>query len=198
MSNVLEMALEALEWADNFHNEGEPVQVRIAEAIAALKEVIKQQGENSAIDAIYAAWHGAGVDIAGGDWKRFVGMLPPLYAPTLTIPAERALKEATKNQGEPVAYIHKWKPHAAIIGKSLHFTDTSPHGDDVEIIPLYTSAPTIPEGMMLVPKEPVAVVKHNGLGFPCVDLLGKNGAQYFGLADDTLLYTSAAPKGYKP
>jgi len=28
------------------------------------------------IDAIYAAWHGAGVDIAGGDWARFVGMLP--------------------------------------------------------------------------------------------------------------------------
>lgn len=27
------------------------------------------------IEAIYAAWHGAGVDIAGGDWKRFVGML---------------------------------------------------------------------------------------------------------------------------
>jgi hypothetical protein len=28
------------------------------------------------IDAIYAAWHGAGVDIAGGNWARFVGMLP--------------------------------------------------------------------------------------------------------------------------
>lgn len=28
------------------------------------------------IEAIYAAWHGAGVDIAGGDWGRFVGMLP--------------------------------------------------------------------------------------------------------------------------
>lgn len=27
------------------------------------------------IEAIYAAWHGAGVDIAGGNWKRFVGML---------------------------------------------------------------------------------------------------------------------------
>ena len=29
-----------------------------------------------AIDAIYAAWHGAGVDVAGGDWQRFVSMLP--------------------------------------------------------------------------------------------------------------------------
>ena len=28
------------------------------------------------IEAIYAAWHGAGVDIAGGNWKSFVGMLP--------------------------------------------------------------------------------------------------------------------------
>jgi hypothetical protein len=28
------------------------------------------------IEAIYAAWHGAGVDIAGGNWDRFVGMLP--------------------------------------------------------------------------------------------------------------------------
>ena len=28
------------------------------------------------IDIIYAAWHGAGVDIAGGNWARFVGMLP--------------------------------------------------------------------------------------------------------------------------
>ena len=28
------------------------------------------------IEAIYAAWHGAGVDIAGGNWTHFVGMLP--------------------------------------------------------------------------------------------------------------------------
>lgn len=55
------------------------------------REAIKNQGENSAIDAIYAAWHGAGVDIAGGDWKRFVGMLPPLYTSTLTIPAGMVL-----------------------------------------------------------------------------------------------------------
>lgn len=31
------------------------------------------------IEAIYAAWHGAGVDIAGGNWTRFVGMLPTDY-----------------------------------------------------------------------------------------------------------------------
>jgi hypothetical protein len=38
------------------------------------------------IEAIYAAWHGAGVDIAGGNWARFVGMLPirsnQKYAPS--------------------------------------------------------------------------------------------------------------------
>ena len=28
------------------------------------------------VEIIYAAWHGAGVDIAGGNWARFVGMLP--------------------------------------------------------------------------------------------------------------------------
>ena len=27
-------------------------------------------------EAIYAAWHGAGDDISGGDWARFAGMLP--------------------------------------------------------------------------------------------------------------------------
>ncbi len=27
------------------------------------------------IDAIYAAWHGAGVDILGGNWNRFVELL---------------------------------------------------------------------------------------------------------------------------
>lgn len=80
MSNVLEMALEALE----YHRGQTRAIPRSDAAIAALKEAIKHQGENSAIDAIYAAWHGAGVDIAGGDWKRFVGMLPPLYTSTPT------------------------------------------------------------------------------------------------------------------
>ena len=47
---VMEMALEALEWADNFHNEGEPVQVRVAEAIAALKGAITQQEKDSRAD----------------------------------------------------------------------------------------------------------------------------------------------------
>ena len=28
------------------------------------------------MEAIYAAWHGSGVDVAGGNWERFVGMLP--------------------------------------------------------------------------------------------------------------------------
>lgn len=31
-----------------------------------------------AFEAIYAAWKGAGVDLGGGNWNRFVGMLPVL------------------------------------------------------------------------------------------------------------------------
>jgi hypothetical protein len=36
----------------------------------------KQVGRDEVMEAIYPAWHGAGVDIAGGDWNRFVSMLP--------------------------------------------------------------------------------------------------------------------------
>ena len=39
----------------------------------------EKDAEPVALDAIYAAWHGAGIDILGGDWTRFVGMLSPLY-----------------------------------------------------------------------------------------------------------------------
>ena len=39
----------------------------------------QKDAEPVALDAIYAAWHGAGIDILGGDWTPFVGMLPPLY-----------------------------------------------------------------------------------------------------------------------
>ena len=40
---VMEMALEALEWADNFHNEGEPVQVRVAEAMLSAAPKYKEE-----------------------------------------------------------------------------------------------------------------------------------------------------------
>lgn len=29
------------------------------------------------VEAIWAAWHGAGVNLAGGNWKRFMSMLLP-------------------------------------------------------------------------------------------------------------------------
>jgi hypothetical protein len=42
-----------------------------------------------AYDAIYAAWHGAGVDIAGGNWNRFANMLPEcVLIPELQEPKE--------------------------------------------------------------------------------------------------------------
>ena len=41
--------------------------------------------EPVALDAVYAAWHGAGIDISGGNWSRFVEMLPPLYTSPSTL-----------------------------------------------------------------------------------------------------------------
>lgn len=43
-----------------------------AQEVAAERETFTP----AMIEAIYAAWHGAGIDIAGGNWARFVGMLP--------------------------------------------------------------------------------------------------------------------------
>ena len=40
--------------------------------------------EGLTLDAIHAAWHGAGVDIAGGNWKRFVVMLAAAPTPPST------------------------------------------------------------------------------------------------------------------
>ena len=43
--------------------------------------------EGLTLNAIHAAWHGAGVDIAGGNWKRFVVMLSA--APTPPVSEDR-------------------------------------------------------------------------------------------------------------
>ena len=40
--------------------------------------------EGLTLNAIHAAWHGAGVDIAGGNWKRFVVMLSAAPTPPST------------------------------------------------------------------------------------------------------------------
>lgn len=48
---------------------------------------------------------------------------------------------AAEPQGEPVAYIHAWKLHANVIGRTLHWQATSPHGDDVEVTSLYAHPP---------------------------------------------------------
>lgn len=56
---------------------------------------ITEKAEPVALDAIYAAWHGAGVDIAGGNWKRFVGMLPPLFTHPAIEPAPQEQKPQT-------------------------------------------------------------------------------------------------------
>ena len=54
---------------------------RVANALRTALQGLREAGEPVAftppmIEAVYAAWHGAGVDIAGGNWRRFVGMLP--------------------------------------------------------------------------------------------------------------------------
>jgi hypothetical protein len=62
--------------------------------------------EPVSMDAIYGAWHGAGVDIAGGNWSRFVGMLPPLYT---TPPAQPTVPDAIgPNEDELPAYAAGW------------------------------------------------------------------------------------------
>lgn len=52
---------------------------RLNAELRAKASAVEAVSMDDAFDAIYAAWHGAGVDIAGGNWQRFVGMLPPLY-----------------------------------------------------------------------------------------------------------------------
>lgn len=47
----------------------------MAKRIEALTADLAARAHAPTMDAIYAAWHGAGVDIAGGDWARFAGML---------------------------------------------------------------------------------------------------------------------------
>ncbi len=77
---AMKLALEALESKDTW---GSSIREAKERAITALREALAEQPaqrqEPVAMDAVYAAWHGAGVDIAGGNWSRFVGMLPALY-----------------------------------------------------------------------------------------------------------------------
>jgi len=56
--------------------------------------------------------------------------------------SQQAAREA--GQGEPVAWLHQHLPHSDTVGKSLHFTSKSPHGNAVRVTSLYTKAPTIP------------------------------------------------------
>ncbi len=62
------------------------------------------------LEAIYAAWHGAGVDIAGGNWTRFVGMLPKVAAERghVRIPASAA--EAKAMATVAIAWLREHAP----------------------------------------------------------------------------------------
>jgi hypothetical protein len=73
--------------------------------------------EPVSMDAIYGAWHGAGVDIAGGNWSRFVGMLPPLY----TTPPAPAVPDAIHHTdlSEHPEYIQGWNDYRKAIMEML-------------------------------------------------------------------------------
>ena len=66
---------------------------------------LSKRAESVALDDIYAAWHGAGVDIAGGNWKRFSGMLPKLFTFPPIHDIEALIAERT-------AEVDKWKSTA--------------------------------------------------------------------------------------
>lgn len=57
-------------------NDEQDASAAIDAAVAAERKRRDEAFTAAVIEAIYAAWHGAGVDIAGGNWTRFVGMLP--------------------------------------------------------------------------------------------------------------------------
>lgn len=105
---ALKLALEALEtksfdlhseWGGPFNGEDKLRELR-NKAITAIKQALAAPvQEPASMDAIYGAWHGAGVDIAGGNWSRFVGMLPPLYT---TPPAQPSPVPMTSESAQGV------------------------------------------------------------------------------------------------
>ena len=89
----------------------------------------------------------------GAKWADDEGGKPAYVEPiTLTnaYQAIAALKEAIKQQGEPVAWIKPEWLNGSYRG-ALSPVTTYPQ---VDYVPLYTTTPTIPEGWQLVPIEP--------------------------------------------
>lgn len=81
----------------------------------------------------------------------------------------KKLEEALKQgRGEPFAY-------ARYVGQEFHSLAKTTEGWGNSFCkPLYTSAPSIPEGWVMVPGEPVGYIEAEGIGYPkariCVDL----------------------------
>lgn len=72
----------------------------------------------------------------------------------LAVSAIAALKEAIKNQGDPVAIAHPRNRTFYVTANPRQLEKLGFSLEDSIEIPLYTSAPTIPEGWQLVPIEP--------------------------------------------
>lgn len=53
----------------------------------------------------------------------------------------RARQFEDSEKQEPVAWLHRWKPSSPTIGSVLLWQAHSPHGDDVEVTPLYITPP---------------------------------------------------------
>jgi hypothetical protein len=54
---------------------------------------------------------------------------------------ERRHIQTSIKSSQPVAWVHEWAPHASVIGKSLHWTQNTPHKGQMIVTPLYASTP---------------------------------------------------------
>lgn len=88
-----------------------------------------------ALDALLAALPNIPGGVSGMDTHESLQMKQAIAA----------LKEAIKNQGEPVGYFYSWAE-----GACRRLTKVPPTFGDYDAVPVYTSAPTIPEGWQLV------------------------------------------------
>jgi uncharacterized protein YbdZ (MbtH family) len=173
---VMEMALEALEELEYSYTGtaiSYPNSKGVEAAIAALKEAIKQKGEPVFVIFDGPPDHNAQrfVEVETADrksvsvgWEQYgdYWKLGPLHTSAKqavpdTVSADIALANEInhltkqlleiKQQGDPVAYLRNDNPGG-------HYQVVMSYKGEYGAFPVFTSAPTIPAGWQLVPKEP--------------------------------------------
>ena len=138
MKTVLEQALELLErWSRNTDYDTHRLTRQTGEVIAALKEAMSSQG----CEHIKQQPEEARCKSCNGN----DGDMPCAYPGENKHGCLRNARMAIKQQGEPVAY---FDPLVTDDDKGLSWTSGTFHTEK-----LYTSAPSIPEGYDLVPRE---------------------------------------------